>query len=301
MRATTLVPGLLVLAACNGGNGGSSIRATPAPSLKSAPVLTLSESVDIGGVPFVRKGAEITVQLDIDAPEGFDEDASSVSFTGVPLSPSGPDTWSITLEGDEGEGVKTLDVVLVDDLGQQTRVSFEGDADVDPVQVGFDFTAPRANCLLSPANSNGEQEVTFTVLPTEPLINLVATPSDARIRLLDPVAVDDGDGTTWLVSFPDDDNIPSFTLDVSATDRVGNIPSPRQVGGQTLQGLCGLAGDGRLHGIFDLTPPSADLALALSAQGAIDRAGRLHLDPQGTGPVTASRCACCPTSPSTPT
>jgi len=221
MRTTT---GLLVVlaAACNDGSG-STFRATPPPELTARPEVAFSESVDIDGVPHVRAGATITVRLSIDAPEGFDASASSVSFTGVPLEQTGDDTWTVTLSGDEGEGIKTLDIVLVDELGQQTRARFDGDTDGEPIAVGLDFTAPRANCLLSPTPSNGEQQVTFTILPSEPLAGLTATPSDPDVRLLNRTPID-GDGVTWDVGFPDDENL-TYDIAVEATDRVGNPPS----------------------------------------------------------------------------
>ncbi len=196
------------------GAAGDSVRRTLPPSVSGVPSVAVEPSVELDdGISWARAGATVTVQLPVDAPEGLDLDATSVSLTGIRLDPMGDGVWSRVLDGTEAEGLKELDVVLVDTLGQQVRVSD------DLGQVGFDFTAPRAGCQVSPDPANGTQEVRLSVFPTEDLQGPPSVASSDGVTLGTPTAADDG----WVVtvSGPKDANT-GFTVDVTLTDRVGN-------------------------------------------------------------------------------
>jgi len=208
----------LGVTACNSG-GGNSIRQTPAPTLQAAPEVTLTPPIDVGGIPHGRLDSVLTVTLDIDAPEGLDADATTVTVTGVPLQRTDDGVWSRTLDGTEGEGIKLLDVVLVDDLGQQVRISEDEDG-APLAQVGFDFTPPRADCTLSPPVANASEAVTLTLNASEDLAappSLVFTPAT-----IDPGTPEQaGRTTTWTLDFPAGEDVP-YTFVATATDPVGN-------------------------------------------------------------------------------
>jgi len=214
---------LLIVAAGACRNAGNTFRATPPPTLTSDPLVTLEPSVDRDGdgVRWARAGAELTVTLDIDAPEGLDERTTSVTFTGVPLAFQGEGVWSRTLDGTEGDGLKSLDVVLVDDLGQQERYSEQEDG-APLFEIGLDFTAPIAGCALLPPLANATTPVLLEVLPTEPLaegsLSVTAATGD-----VDVVDVSAGGRFIYNVQPTKAAYIP-YTLAVTATDAVGNAP-----------------------------------------------------------------------------
>ncbi len=215
LRAAALTP---ILVGC--AEPDDAIRRTPPPGLAAAPVISLTPSVDRNGdgVPWARAGAELTVALDIDAPEGLDLGSTTVTFTGVPLSHRGDGVWGRTLDGDEGDGEKVLDLVLVDDLGQQVRIAGGDDT---ALRVGFDFTGPRADCILSPTTTHDGTTTQLLLRATEPLAPGLVARADHPDVLLGEPTVDSRDAT-WPISFPSAVDVPAYTLTATGSDRVGN-------------------------------------------------------------------------------
>jgi len=256
MRAAVALIVILSTTACNR-VGNNTFRETPRPRLVSPPQLTVEPSVPIEGVPWARAGAEISVQLDIEASEGFDELTSSVSLSGIALQRGDGSTWARTLDGTEGDGRKTLDVVLVDQLGQRTRLYFDGedtdggDTDAsDPIQVEFDFSGPRADCVISPRTANGEQDVSLSVFANEPLADWPQLAfSDDRVTPVPDVGGPGEREFSWELTFPPDVNVAQYTVVATATDRVGN----------------GQAGDELGTTLCSSSPPADRLGLGLTA------------------------------------
>jgi len=250
-------------------SGSNSFRQTPAPELTASPTVRVEPHVVLdadAGIPWAREGAVVSVGLEVDAPEGFDDEASTVTFTGVPLDQTDDDVWSRTLDGQEGTGLKTLDVVLVDDIGQQTRLSFDADADT-PIQVGFDFDPPTADCVLSPPVSNGDQAVTATVFANEALAGRPQLALSAAGIVATPV----GDDTprreyAWTLNFPDQATLQGYGFLATATDRVGNP--------QTGDSLCTVAPSADR---FGKGPTVSDITLSVSGDA-------VYTDPGGGGP-----------------
>ena len=202
------------LSACTDGPEAFSSRGVPEPD--GEPALTIEPVAVVDGVAYARAGATLTLTLPVRAIEGLDAQASNVSLTGVELESAGDGlTWTRTLDGSEGDGLKTLDARIADNLGQISRFQ-------DPdIAVTLDFTPPRADCVLAPATANASSNVSFAVLPSEPLAALpTVAAADPDIVLDDPQP--EGGGTRWTVSFPDGVDFDPYVLTATATDRAGN-------------------------------------------------------------------------------
>ena len=202
------------LSACTEGPEAFSSRGVPEPD--GEPALTIEPVAVVDGVAYARAGATLTLTLPVRAIEGLDAQASNVSLTGVELESAGDGlTWTRTLDGSEGDGLKTLDARIADNLGQISRFQ-------DPdIAVTLDFTPPRADCVLAPATANASSNVSFAVLPSEPLAALpTVAAADPDIVLDDPQP--EGGGTRWTVSFPDGVDFDPYVLTATATDRAGN-------------------------------------------------------------------------------
>ena len=246
-----------VVAACDG--GGSSFATRPPPSVSEGVAFTVSPAEIVDGVPRARIGATVSLTLPVSAPEGFDPDASSVTLTGVPLARADGDLWTRTLDGTEGDGLKSLDARLADRVGQVTRVLAD-DLDV-PVAVVFDFTPPAADCTLSPASANGTSTIRFDVRPSEPLRappTLVA--SDPRLRIGDPAQVEGA--WQWILSTDAPEDIASYTLTATAEDLAGNP--------QTGDSLCPVE---TRTGSLRALPPVVTVEPALTATPSVDIGG----------------------------
>ncbi|MCA9570041.1 MAG: hypothetical protein KC656_19485, partial [Myxococcales bacterium] len=164
-------------------------------------------------VPWVRTGAVLTATFAVEAE--LDVDETSVSLGGLELDPQDETgtVWSVVLDGNEGDGLKDLDLRLVDPWGNVTRERREG-------VVRFDFTPPAADCALLPPLANAMQPVTFDVFATETLAGPpVVTSSDDRMGL--PYQGSAGNQHRFSVIGVPGDNL-RYTLTATATDLVGN-------------------------------------------------------------------------------
>ncbi len=265
MRGRLMGLALGVAACTPGGNEG--VRRALPPTLLSDPIVTIEPAVertiDDEPIAYAAAGATLSVALEVEASQGLDLPASSVTFTGVPLTANGDGTWSRVLDGTEGEGPKTLDIVLVDQLGQQIRLS-AADGSLPTARVGFDFTPPEANCVLFPANAHAGDTIEFILYASEPL-----DPATVTLNGLDEFAVGGptiaGTVYTWTLTPPADVDLPTYTASIEATDRVGN----HQAG----DSLCGPS---ERSGTYKGIGPEVLSGTALVVTPAIDRDGTPH-------------------------
>ena len=185
------------------------------PALDGEPTLHATPAVELQGVPWVRHGANLTVTIPTESP--IDTDRSAVALSGLLLepSPTEPNTWSTTLDGSEGDGLKTLDATLIDAAGNTRRV-------VRPGVIHFDFTPPSASCLLFPADANSSSTIVLQLFASEPLADL--GPAITGVEPLTPVLESATASTfTWRLDQPTPRvDLSSFTAVLTATDRVGN-------------------------------------------------------------------------------
>ncbi len=188
-----------------------------APALPDGvePVVTLSPGVILDGVPWGRVGA--TVRVVLPTTEALDEATSVVSISGVALSRVDAETWEVTLDGDEGEGLKTLDARLYDAAGNELRV-------VRNAVAGFDFTAPSATCTVTPEVARADESILLRVSPTEPLSQAEASSPDVGVAALVQV------GSRWEGALTPPAAVNTgYTVAVTLTDRVGNQASGEAV------------------------------------------------------------------------
>ncbi|MCA9572681.1 MAG: hypothetical protein KC656_32805, partial [Myxococcales bacterium] len=180
--------------------------------------VTADPSIDLDGVPWVRAGAVVTVR--IPTVEPVDPEASRVTLSGLDLLPvpGVPGTWSRTVTGLDGDGLKDLEAQLVDDARNPLGVRVE---DV----IGFDLTPPSGACFVSPSPANGVEPVTFSFTPEEPLREPPTFVSGQVV-----IAPPERSGARWrsAVQAPPEANT-TFLVEVTATDRVGNEASGAQV------------------------------------------------------------------------
>ncbi|MCA9571270.1 MAG: hypothetical protein KC656_25700, partial [Myxococcales bacterium] len=166
-------------------------------------------------VPRARVGAVVTVEIPTVDP--IVPERSTVSLSGLELTHVEGITWSHTLTGNEGEGLKTLDVWLVDAAENTTRL---------PSRKGvlrFDFTPPAADCVLQPKGANADQQVRFDVFASEALdVGVPAVTADHPNVVVEH---DTSVGTqhSFLVRLKEPGNA-DYVLTVEGNDVAGNPP-----------------------------------------------------------------------------
>ncbi|MCA9572789.1 MAG: hypothetical protein KC656_33355, partial [Myxococcales bacterium] len=217
--------------------------------------------MQVDGVPVVRAGATVSVLLP--TARALDLTASTVSLSGLPLvHDAGSGMWTHTLTGTEGDGLRTLQAQLVDDVGNVLTVS--GAAYDPPIRVAFDLTPPTllgATLQRTPGRTLADLEGGAKVHVTDTAPD-VGTPISVSLTVVTdeplrgPVAVvSTGPGAVpWIAADPVRDTV-RFTLatvasiaegehgfTASFTDAVGNTSDDVPLG-VTL--------------VVDRTPPAA--------------------------------------------
>jgi len=185
------------------------------PEVVGDPVVDVSPSVEVDGVPWARAGAVVTVS--ITASEGTVLGTSAL-LDGRLMTLVGDDTWSYTLTGTEGDGLKGLQITLVDGDGNR------GTRTVRDV-VGFDFTPPSASCTITPQPANAASSVSLSIQPLEPLAGApVVTATEVTLGTPTP------SGARWVapITPPAGDDV-TFTVDIELTDEVGNTATDDDV------------------------------------------------------------------------
>ena len=221
---------------------------TSSPDLPLIPI-EATPHVLVDDTMTVRQGAQIVVELLTVDP--IDTDASNVTLSGVPLSWDGDGRWVRTLDGSEGDGLKNLDALLVDAVGNSSR--FQRAA-----VLRFDFTPPAATCEIRPSQASAADPVQFTMTVSEPLAGPPTITSSGDVTLSEPTF----DGQRWTVSVtaPPDANT-HYTLDVQATDRVGNTAAGDD--------LCASGREGSVFGVMPqlAAPPEVTVSPEVTLGG----------------------------------
>ncbi|MCA9572317.1 MAG: hypothetical protein KC656_30970, partial [Myxococcales bacterium] len=183
------------------------------PELAGEPVLTAEPYVQPDEIPVVRDEAVVRVVFPTVDP--IDQGRSVVALSGVELDPDfdTPGAFQITLKGDEGDGLKSLDARLFDAAGNSLRV-------IRPNLIRFDFTPPVASCFVSPNPANGSDrvQITFTadeLLTGGPIVSSKEVTVGSMLREGPYRWV----GAITPITLGQD---AEYVLDVKATDLVGN-------------------------------------------------------------------------------
>lgn len=196
----------------------------PAPVLAAPPVVRLTPSMPLDGVPVARRGATLTVTLDVATPAGLEPAQTQVSYGGARLSPDpGGRVWTRVLDGSEPDGVHALDLVLVDGDGQQTTVRSPPGAPLAP--VGFDHTPPTATCRITPSPARAGDAPALTISPDEPLSQAPEVSGDEVV--VGPVTPA-GDQWFTILNLPEDQDL-ERVVEITLTDRVGNTATGTSV------------------------------------------------------------------------
>ncbi|MCB9666419.1 MAG: hypothetical protein H6732_20070 [Alphaproteobacteria bacterium] len=189
--------------------------------------LTAGRSVDQGGLPWVRaataeeaKAGQPTV-LTVRLPtlDPLASSGSAVTLSGVPLTPmpDDPNTWTLEIDGDEGDGLKTLDARLVDPAGNELVVQRRG-------LLRLDLTPPTADCLLAPRDAKGSDVVLLQVFASEVLREgapaVTADSTDLTVASLGST----GSQHRYRIDLANPVDVPAYALTILGTDRAGNAP-----------------------------------------------------------------------------
>lgn len=190
---------------------------TDGPALVDGVDVEATPSVNLGGVPWVREGAEVRVRMPTVAP--IDVSRSTASLSGLSLTPDPLEvgSWVWVTDGSEPEGLQRLHASLEDAAGNVLAVERTG-------VVGFDFTPPTASCVLNPEVASGQQTVSLVVVASEALAGGAPSVVSSDPRVTVGAAQSTGNRHAFPVFGTAGQDV-DYTLTVTGEDLVGNVPA----------------------------------------------------------------------------